>query len=123
MALWADSKVVVFFAGTNAGFDQLASIDPATGTGDYILENLAESQLVFACDIPHKACDTWQTAAYDAVDNRIYFQASLVSSDDAHMETTVVVYTELAARHPSVYTALDPFTFGFLGFQYVTVTA
>ncbi len=121
-ALWlpTDNKVVLFLAGTDAGYDSIVQIDAATGAGEYIEENLAESNLFFTCEPATKTCDVLQTAAYDAIEKRIYFQATQQMSED-DIGTTVLMYVDLAAKKPYIDTGLSPFTFGYLGFQFVSV--
>lgn len=121
-SVWVQGKIMIFIAGLDTGFDSIASIEPATGNGVFVHQNLAENQLFFTCDMATKSCDVLQTVAYDAIENRLYFQATnIMSSDD--IGTTVLMYVDLNAKQPYIDTGLNPFTFGYMGFQFVKVLA
>jgi len=121
-AVWISDakKFVLFLAGKDSGFDQLAYIDTTTGNGDYLFDNLAENQLFFTCDMSTKACDVLQTAAYDAIEKRIYFQATNILGQD-DVGTTVLMYVDLASKQPYIDTGLNPFSFGYMAFQFIPV--
>lgn len=122
-AVWIPTvkQVCLFLAGKDAGFDQIAYIDPATGEGNFLFDNLAENNLFFECDMSTKSCDVLQTAAYDAIENRIYFQATYHEGDDEG--TTVLMFVDLKGKVPYIDTGLNPFTFGYMGFQFIPVLA
>ncbi len=123
--LWISSRqqLAVLWAGIgDAGFDQIAQVDPVTGAAIWLNSNLANDNLFFMCDMATKSCDLLQTACFDATTNRIYFQATRVDGQD-DIGTTVLMYLDLAARQPYVDTGLDPFTFGYMGFKSVPVLA
>lgn len=116
------NQVALFIAGvsSDAGFDQIVAVDTVSGNTTFINDNLAENNLFFMCDPSTKSCDTLQTSAYDPIEKRLYFQATQVTSSD-DLGTTVLVYADLAAKQPYIDVGLDPFTFGYMGFQYVPV--
>ena len=121
-AVWVPklSQVVVLLQGKNSGFDQIVAVDTNTGVGTLINGNLASENLFFTCDTHTKSCDNLQTAAYDAIEDRLYFQATEIKSTD-DVGTTVLMYVDLAAKFPYIDTGLNPFTFGYMGFHFVSV--
>ena len=123
-ALWLPktSQVVLFLAGEDTGFDQIATINASTGAGTFLFDNLSEEKLFFTCDPSTKTCDMLQTAAYDAIENRIYFQATDIEAED-DIGTTVLMYIDLNGRVPYIDTGLNPFTFGYMAFQFASVQA
>lgn len=122
-ALWIPTakRVALFLAGKDSGFDQIAYIEPATGNGEFLFDNLAESNLFFMCDMNTKSCDTLQTATYDPQEDRIYFQATNIVGDD--VGTTVLMFVDLTHKNPYIDTGLNPFTFGYMGFHWIPVLA
>jgi hypothetical protein len=121
--VWVGSKkaLYVFMAGSELGFDQIFSLDPATAEGTIVFYNLFENMIGFSCDPNTKACDALQTSAYDAIQDRVYFQATQYESDDDQLGTTVLLYIDLSGRTPYIDTGLSPFSFGFMDFQFVQV--
>jgi hypothetical protein len=120
--LWVNNRLVLFLAGQDTGFDQIAYVDPTSGTSEFLFDNLAEHQLFFMCQPSTKSCDVLQTAAYDSIENRIYFQATNIVGDD-DIGTTVLMFIDINGKTPYIDTGLNPFTFGYLGFQFVAVVA
>lgn len=117
-------ELLLLVAGRNGdeGFDQIASVDASSGAVTFVYNNLAESNLFFTCDPSTKSCDVLQTACFDAIEDRLYFQATQITSSD-DVGTTVLMYADFAARQPYIDTGLNPFTFGYMGFHFVSVQA
>lgn len=122
-ALWISSRnaigLVIAGASGDSGFDMIVLVNPTTAETTYLFDNLAESNLFFMCDMNTKACDVLQTAAYDAIEDRIYFQATSIVGDD--VGTTVLMFVDLTHKNPYIDTGLNPFTFGYMGFSFVPI--
>ena len=114
-------KVILFVRASSSltGFDQIILFDPSTAEGTFAFYNLMEYSLGFECDPSTKTCDALQTACYDTDSRRLYFQSTHYNGDD--IDSTTIQYADVAAKYPLPSTALEPFTFGFMTFQYVSV--
>jgi hypothetical protein len=125
--LWLnDTKKFVLFlqaVSDNLGFDQIMYFDPYTGKGTFMFSNLMDNLIGFECDPAVKTCDRLQTAAYDVLTKRMYFQGTQYESTDDDLGTTALFYADISHRYPYIDQALDPFTFGFMDFQFVQVVS
>jgi hypothetical protein len=123
-----DTKLLTLFlsaAGPDDGFDQIFTLDPATGEAKQLSPstfNLLSSYLLgFNCRDKFD-CDGLNNAAWDNVGKKMYFQASLYDAadeDDLQSTFTVSFIGGTDTRNPYINQAISPFEYGFENFQFI----
>jgi hypothetical protein len=122
------NKFTLIYAGN---FDQIMYVDENTGVQTVVSSNLAEDSnggpIEFQCTTSTKDCDTlWSTTAYDAKNNALYFQThQLEGSDD--LDSITYIYNaqfyqnKATQQYYPVYNPSVQMTFGFSGYQWVSI--
>lgn len=114
--------VVLAQAGSNvSGFDQIINVSP-DGTVAYVYENIQDAgNYAFNTVSAVKNDDTLQTACYDPLSNRLYFQATVYQDADDDVGTESMVFIDYNLRFPYITVNISPLGFEYEGWFYVPI--
>lgn len=120
------NQLIVFFTGN---FDTLLWVDPATGATSFAISDLAEYQgayggnLEFTADDFLEDDDTWTDSAYDSVNKQLYFQCSDTDPDSGEVTIAMCQLPITAKVEPFYFVniAIEPMTYGYVGFEYIQI--